>query len=276
MISRLSISQKCRNIALLWGGIALSFGSLPMAVAAFPFELAPTGAISLACSDWKPFVQRASGGRGVIDELVARLAQEAAIDVKFRVTPWKRVVVELDQGKIEGSYCMSFTKERAEKYHYMPSAIYQVISGIFSHRNQPITLKEMQAGQAFTIAVMPNSYGEKRLQERLPDQVMIQHVANHERGMRMLQRQRFDGLYMVKLSGDYLLQTILPDLKQDIVFSQAMDYQSVHIVLRRDLPNAAELIARLQQAYEQLQKRGDIQRIIDQYEDFSRSDGISR
>lgn len=269
MISWLVISKKLKNIVFLGGVVTLSSGYMQAAADSFPFALAPTGAITLACNDWKPFVQRASGGRGVIDELVDRIAQEAEIDVKVRMAPWKRVMAELDQGKIEGSYCMSFTKERAEKYHYMPSAIYQAISGIFSRRKNPVTLKEIKAGQGFTIAVIPQSYGERRLQKRLPDHVMIQQVANHERGMRMLQRQRFDGLYMVKLSGDYLLHSLLPELRKDIMFSQIMDYQTVHIALRRDLPNAIDLIGRLQKAYEALQQRGDIAHIIDQYENYT-------
>ena len=112
-----------RLLAVLLAALLMSAGGAGMALAAERCDrIRVNGTV-----DWYPVIMRPSDtglASGVLPATMIELGRRVGIDVVFQpITPFKRQIVQLENGSLDAVLGAYWTKERAEKFRYSSSVL---------------------------------------------------------------------------------------------------------------------------------------------------------
>ncbi|WP_055670888.1 substrate-binding periplasmic protein [Roseibium alexandrii] len=221
--------------------------------------------------DWYPVIMRSSDtglASGVLPATMVELGRRVGIDVIFQpITPFKRQLVQLENGSLDAVLGAYWTKERAEKFQYSSSVLDdEVAIFVLKGKEFPLSKRSDLVGR-LGIRPFGGSYGEdfdQYAREHLAMQEIAPVPTDFRRDMlAMLLNEnadyavlgRFHGLKIIE-EGEGADQLI--DLEWPVVSN------GVHILFSRKSP-CAHLFDRFEEQLKKLWAEGWIESVLADY-----------
>lgn len=256
-----------RLLGVLLAALLMSAGGAGMAQAAERCDrIRVNGTV-----DWYPVIMRPSDtglASGVLPATMIELGRRVGIDVVFQpITPFKRQIVQLENGSLDAVLGAYWTKERAEKFQYSSSVLDDEVA-IFVLKGKEFPLAKW-ADLEGRLGIRPfgGSYGEdfdQYAREHLAMQEIAPVPTDFRRDMlAMLLNEnadyavlgRFHGLKIIE-EGEGADQLI--DLKWPVVSN------GVHILFSGTSP-CAHLFDRFEEQLKELRAEGWIDTVLADY-----------
>lgn len=215
--------------------------------------------IRMACSTWFPFVGEDLPHMGFYTRMVVEAGKKVGINIKPEVMPWKRVVALTKSGLLDGALCPVITEERRQWLVYADEGFISNEIGFFARKDNPVAsvnfedLTQKQLG-----ALSASVY----LKELLANGLNAKGYPDNEMGFRMLAGRRFDAIYQVKITGDYLFRTNLKHLADQIYYVGPTKAMIHSPALSKKHPQAKELALRLGEGYRIMEQDGTLDKIL--------------
>jgi len=214
--------------------------------------------LALVTEQYPPFNMSGTAGRavGLSTEIILQLMQEAHVDFKIEVEPWKRAILEAEKVPDTCVYSMSRTAEREAKYFWVGPlvsnewAIFAKVGAL----TYPSAIGEVKGG---TIGSYAGDAIVDYLQAR---DYRVDVAQNDDVNPNKLLSGRIDYWATGRLIGLYRLkQQNIDNIKPIFVFNKTDMY------LACNLRSAPALIARLRGTLAEMRRRGDVERIYSRY-----------
>lgn len=201
---------------------------------------------------------------GANQALMQWLSKEIGLPIELRyVGPWSRVQEEARAGRIDLVAGAFFTLPRTEVMDYVYPPFRETRSVVLVRSSKPIGYQQREdlIGRA-GLTVVNNSFGEdfdRFMRERLK----MNHVANLEQGLRMLELGRAEFLlYEDGPAQAYIASLGVQGLKE---LSPAIAQERLHLtVSHQSACNTAQLRGQLSRAMAKLQREGRMSEFVQQ------------
>lgn len=157
-----------------------------------------------------------------VDKL-EKIAKQNNINISFKALPWKRALLMLEKGKIDGVINASYKINRAEYAHYpmihgKPDESKRLNDGnsyfIYKHIDSPLRWNGEKFLRGGSIAVMSSYAVIEDLKKH--DNISIQEYHSNTEIIRKLSNKKVDGYAGTKVLADELLAKY-PSLAKNIV-----------------------------------------------------------
>ena len=236
-----------------------------------PLALAPAGAqadaplsVTLTVHDYPPFIGMDLPYGGLLTRVVVEAFKAANVSVKFERVSSNRAITGVMMGLYDGGFGWAHTPERDRKLLYSETSIYTFRMVFFQRRDMQMdwnTLADLAKYQIGT--TLGDHYSDEFSALHAKHILRVQEAAGDLNNMRKLLLGRIDLFPMEEEAGKMLIQTSLTAAEQARLSYQSKPISAVptYLVLRRDLPNARELLDRFEQGYRQLQDSGQLVRM---------------
>lgn len=227
--------------------------------------LAADKPLILACSEWPPYISAQLPGQGFYSQIVREAGKIAGLKIETRILPWKRVVAETKSGQIDGISCPSFDTARESWLIFTDQDFYIVRLGLFEAIDRPLPQwQQVSDLKKHHLASLAGSIYLTHLKELSDQTIHPDHFPNLATGLKMLAAHRFDGIYMVRDAGYYLLDHELPGLKSQIRYAGTLRLSHVRPAFGRQHEFARNAADRLSTGYERIKRNGKLAQILNQ------------
>lgn len=242
--------------------LALLLGPLVMAPGSAQAD-APLS-VTLTVHDYPPFIGMDLPYGGLLTRVVVEAFKAADVSVKFERVSSNRAITGVMMGLYDGGFGWAHTPERDRKLLYSETSIYTFRMVFFQRRDMQVdwnTLADLSKYQIGT--TLGDHYSDEFSALHAKHLLRVQEAAGDLNNMRKLLLGRIDLFPMEEEAGKMLIQTSLTPAEQARLSYQSKAISAVptYLVLRRDLPNARELLDRFEQGYRQLQESGQLARM---------------
>lgn len=222
--------------------------------------------VTLAGHEYPPFMSQRLPYGGLLTRIVTESFKAANVRVNvLYVSSNNRVITGLMTGMYEGGYGWAHAPDRDRRLLYSKSSIYTFRMVFFQRRNKEIGWNKLADLAPYPIGTtLGNHYSDEFSDLHASKVLHVQEAASDAINMRKLLLGRIDLFPMEEEAGRMLiLQTLTPAEQASLSF-QAKPFALIptYLVLRRDLPHAAELMERFEQGYRQLNESGQLARIV--------------
>lgn len=222
--------------------------------------------VTLAAHEYPPFMSERLPFGGLLTRIVTESFKAANVQVNIQsVSSNNRVITGLMTGMYDGGYGWAHAPERDRRLLYSKSSIYTFRMVFFQRRNNEVGWNRLADLAPYQIGTtLGNHYSEEFSDLHVHKILHVQEAASDPINMRKLLLGRIDLFPMEEEAGRMLiLQTLTPTEQASLSF-QARPFALIptYLVLRRDLPHAAELLERFEQGYRQLNDSGQLARIV--------------
>lgn len=221
--------------------------------------------------DWYPVMRRSTNtglASGVLPKTVVEIARRIGIDVDFRpITPFKRQLVQLENGSLDAVLGAYWTKERAEKFQYSSRVLDDEVA-IFVLKGKEFPLSKW-ADLEGRLGIRPfgGSYGED-FDEYARDKLTMQEIAPVPTEFRrdmlgMLLNENADYAVLGRFHGLKIIEEAegadqLIDLNWPVVSN------GVHILFSKT-STCAHLFDRFEEQLRKLRAEGWIETVLSDY-----------
>ncbi len=220
--------------------------------------------VTLTVHDYPPFIGLDLPYGGLLTRVVVEAFKAANVNVKFERVSSNRAITGVMMGLYDGGFGWAHTPERERKLLYSETSIYTFRMVFFQRRGMQVdwnTLADLAKYQIGT--TLGDHYSDEFSALHAKHTLHVQEAAGDLNNMRKLLLGRIDLFPMEEEAGKMLIQTSLTPAEQARLSYQPKPISAVptYLVLRRDLPNARELLDRFEQGYRQLQDSGQLARM---------------
>lgn len=197
--------------------------------------------VKLATGEYAPYVGEHIPNNGISSMVVKAVMKEMKQEYSLGFMPWKRVILELDNGSITGSYPWNLNKERFKKYYFsMPINEYRMI--VFSRKGDYFPTEKSLTGK---VLCMPAGWDQATTNELVVrNRLQIVSPANAESCFNMLARKRVDVIFMNHLVGKSIVEKIFG--KNSPLISNERPYLhkvvELHFIVSKKNPNGKKII----------------------------------
>lgn len=162
---------------------------------------------------WKPYQYENKAGKltGLDIEILKNAYAAVNYQVKFSKRPWKRVLVELETGKLNIAMSASKTKEREKKYYF--SDPYRAdVNVLIVKKNASVNFKIKKLADLkkydFKMGVIRGTYYGEEFKKLVDNKILTtEEIVNEIQNIKKLLAGRIDGFVANKVS-------ILTNLKE--------------------------------------------------------------
>ncbi len=233
--------------------------------------MAPSGAqadaplsVTLTVHDYPPFIGMDLPYGGLLTRVVFESFKAANVNVKFERVSSNRAITGVMMGLYDGGFGWAHTPERDRKLLYSETSIYTFRMVFFQRRGMQAEWTTLADLAKYQIGTTLGDYYSDEFSALHAKRVLrVQEAAGDLNNMRKLLLGRIDLFPMEQEAGKMLIQTALTPAEQARLSYQSKPISAVptYLVLRRDLPNARELLERFEQGHRQLQDSGQLARM---------------
>lgn len=251
---------------MLFGRLLVLLAALTVATAIRAAEADAPLKIKLTAHEYPPFMSQQLPYGGLLTRIVREAFKAANVEVEIEsLSSNNRVITGVMVGLYDGAYGWAHSPERDRKLHYSKSSIFTFRMVFFHRRDMDIPWENLADLGRYQIgATLGNHYSDEFSLLQAQRKLKVQEAASDLNNMRKLLLGRIDLFPMEEEAGQMLLvQSLKPAEQAQIAFqSRPIALIPTHLVLRRDLPNAAELLERFDQGYRQISDSGQLARIL--------------
>jgi len=248
-------------------GLLLIFSALHSAT----LTAAPSCAYTMGWEQWKPYqyLDESNNLTGLDIELVESILSNMQCELSLKNKPWKRLLVEAEQGSMDIVASASITAERqkwgyfTEAYRYESRVLF-VLKG--DAERQPLNNLNDVVSTNFRVGIERGAYNGPEFEKLMNNESFseqIKVVRDESINVKKLLSKRIDGYIGDAISGSQLLR----DMKQldKIEIHPLKIYSSGVYVIFSKLSSSEESIKAFNLSLANLKKNGKHQSIIDKY-----------
>ncbi|ELX08699.1 hypothetical protein Jab_2c07540 [Janthinobacterium sp. HH01] len=244
--------------------LTLLIAGLPMAMAAPATRADAPLSVTLTIHDYPPFIGMDLPYGGLLTRVVVEAFKASNVTVRFERVSSNRAITGVMMGLYDGGFGWAHTPERDRKLLYSDTSIYTFRMVFFQRRDMQVNWNSLADLGKYQIGTtLGDHYSEEFSALHAQRKLKVQEAAGDVNNMRKLLLGRIDLFPMEEEAGKMLMQTSLTEAEQARLSYQSKPISAVptYVVLRRDLPNARELLDRFEQGYRQLQDSGQLLRL---------------
>lgn len=215
--------------------------------------------------DYAPFTGKALPGQGMLTQVVRAALAEQGMAITLDWLPWNRGYLKTRRGEYDATFPYVRSVEREAEFLYSVP-LYVAEQFLFSRASDPIEPDDLPASRGRRLC-FPLGWQPPLAIEQLIDQGVLQRHAplGLQECARLLLLQRDDLFIADRTLGDSALRSTGAALSQFHRSQTALQSNTLHFIVSREHPRAAELIERFNQGLEALKVRGEYQRLIESY-----------
>jgi ABC-type amino acid transport substrate-binding protein len=230
--------------------------TLSLALLAGALSPAAADTISLGNEPWPPFVLEGDT-RGTAEEIVCEALARAGHECALRYDDWDATLAAAESGEIDGIAAAWYTPERGRSLQFSSSYL--------TNRLVPVTLAGADAVRSIAdlagkrVALEVDvAYGEALLAAR--DGFEVVEVHGSPAALKVLRDGRADVAVLDEL---FLLEALdSTDADTFAVGDVALVFRELHFAVSRTRPDAQQLVADFNQAYQVMLRDGTVNRIL--------------
>ncbi|MYN43921.1 transporter substrate-binding domain-containing protein [Pseudoduganella sp. FT93W] len=220
--------------------------------------------ITLLTTEYPPFSMAAKPGGGLFTQLITEAMRRKGWELKVRSVPWIRVPLELASARAAGALiCWPEEIRRFDLVATRPVFISEL--GFFVRKNDADKINVALAGLRGMKVGAVRGYGYPPALEASAAQ--IDYVQDDQTNLRKLVAGRIDYVALERLVGAYLLERESPaEIRDKVVWKgPAFANLPLFVGITRQWPNAAAIVADLNEGLAAMEKDGSYQALLRAY-----------
>ena len=222
-----------------------AFGSLPS-------DAAAAETIELAIEDaWEPYAN--ADGTGMSSDIVRAAYQAVGIEVKLRVRPYARVLIEVKNGLVPGGLNVAREPSTAPDFLWGQELLFQADAHYYHHTERPLAAKsaaELQNGERIGV-IRGYEYGEQFFRN---DAISKEWVSRHIQNISKLLAGRVEAIIMFDKTANLLLQK--NGLEKKIVPAFPCESSLIYVAFSLSHPRAAYFAGKLDEGLRIIKANG--------------------
>ncbi|MNQ44763.1 Bacterial extracellular solute-binding protein, family 3 [compost metagenome] len=222
--------------------------------------LAAAEEVRLTNGEWAPYLGASLPHQGVASRIVEEAFALEGVKVRWEFYPWARSLHLAERGERAGTAVWMRSPERDKLFHVSDPVI-ETAYYLFHRKDRPFDWKQVSDLQRLRLGgAIGYDYGSSFQQAERQRHLKVQRLSNEEQGLRMVLAGRLDAFPMDKVVAFALLndQFGSAERAQMSFHPHPLRSDSLHLMLSREVPGNAELMARFNQALALLRERGKV------------------
>ncbi|WFC61784.1 transporter substrate-binding domain-containing protein [Pseudomonas sp. REST10] len=220
--------------------------------------------VRLTNGEWPPYLGETLPHHGVASRIVEEAFASQGIAVQWEFHPWARSLKMAEQGLRDGSAVWLNNPQRQQHFHVSAPV---VESGyyLFHRKDDAFDWSGIDDLRGLRIAgTRGYDYGDAFQRAEAAGDLEVMRLTSDEQGLRQLLAGRVDLFPVDKVVGfDLLYQHFSPAERRRLSFhAKPLRSDSLHLLLSREVPGNAELMARFNRGLEQLRASGKISQYL--------------
>ncbi|MDU9409156.1 transporter substrate-binding domain-containing protein [Pseudomonas sp. zfem001] len=215
--------------------------------------------------DYAPFTGKALPGQGMLTQVVRAALAEQGTAITLDWLPWNRGYLKAKRGDYDATFPYVRSTEREAEFLYS-APIYVAEQYIFSRAGDQIEVADLSAITGRQVCYPLGWQPPAAIQQLLDQGVLRRHSPlGLQECARLLLLKRDDLFIADRNLGDSALRAAGADMQQFHRSRVPFQSSTLHFIVSRQHPRAAELIERFNRGLETLKARGEYQRLIESY-----------
>lgn len=205
--------------------------------------------VSLATTEWKPYVGKDLKGYGFVSEIIAEAFKRVGYRVRYEFMPPKRVMKQVEAGEYDAGYPAYHSEDRAKRFHYSDPFADSAV-GFFKRKDSDITYNTLRDLAPFKIGVClgfayPPTFTQA---DYLKKEVARNEVLN----LRKLVGKRIDLFITDRAAAQAAINASVPEGKEMLEFMEPpLETRTLHLIfgkrqrnesLRKDFNTGLQMI----------------------------------
>lgn len=182
---------------------AILLVALLSAIGCMPSQAAAAETVELAIEDaWEPYAN--ADGTGMSSDLVRAAYLAVGIEVKLRVRPYARVLIEVRNGTVAGGLNVAREPSTAPDFLWGQELLFQADAHYYHRSDRPLAAKsaaELKNGERIGV-IRGYEYGEQFFRN---DAINKEWVSRHAQNISKLLAGRLDAIIMFDKTANLLL-----------------------------------------------------------------------
>ena len=191
--------------------------------------------ISLATTDWEPYVGQNLKNHGFVSEIIAEAFKRVGYGVEYAFMPPKRVMMQVEAGEYVAGYPAYYSAKRTERFYYSDSFAHSTV-GFFKRKDVEIPYSNLRDLASFKIGVClgfayPHAF---ETADYLKKEVAKNEILN----LRKLIERRIDLFITDRTVAQAAISTAIPEGKDALEFmGPPLEIRSLHLILGKHREN---------------------------------------
>ena len=215
--------------------------------------------------DYAPFTGKALPAGGMLTQVVRGAFQYAQLPSSLDWQPWNRGYLKTLRGDYDATFPYVRTPQREELFLYS-EPLFTAEQHIFSRAGEVIELTDVASMQGRRLCYPLGWQPPAAIQQLVEQGVLRRHSPlGLQECARLLLLERDDLFIADRNLGDSALRTAGADPEQFHRSRTPFQSNTLHVIVSRQHPRAAELIERFNRGLEALKARGEYEQLIERY-----------
>ncbi|MGL6041993.1 MAG: substrate-binding periplasmic protein [Deefgea sp.] len=220
--------------------------------------------VALANGEWPPLLGEHLPNHGYASQIVHRAFALQQVNVVYRFYPWKRSLEEARSGRIAGTLLWSKTADR-EKDFLISQPVYRSKTMLFFNRKNPLLWQELADLKGRSVGITNGySYGQE-WEKLILNRTLLPDQANTDaQNFAKLLANRIDAFPCEEIIGMHIIrhQFGAQAIQQINISSKPVHEETMHLLISRHHPQAAELMRRFNAGLAQMKRNGELDAIL--------------
>jgi polar amino acid transport system substrate-binding protein len=223
--------------------------------------------VSMAVHEYPPLIGQNLPFGGLLTRIVNESFAVTGAKTAIEYVPNNRAISGVMLGIYDGSYGWAHAADRDQKLLYSNNAIYTFRMVFFQRRNQEYPWQSLADLRSVRIgATLGNHYSNEFSALETAGTLHVDYANDDVSNMKKLLLDRIDMFPMEETSGQYLLNEFFTPIEREKLSFQNNTIAIVptYLVIRKGYPKAKEIIDRFDRGYSQLEKSGELRKLVDE------------
>ena len=225
--------------------------------------------LTLTADEYAPLMSESLPNGGGLTRVVREAFRLGGVDVTILFMQNNRAIAGLMKDVYEGGYGWAHSKERDAKLLFSHTAIHTVRMVFFQRSGETYSWNALSDLRSYRIgATLGNYYSDEFMALEDKPGGPVEFAGSDLANMKKLLYGRIDLFPMDEEAGRFLIQRNFVPASQAKLTAQKqlISLIPMYVVIRRNLPNATELIARFDRGYKQLSDSGELAKLMQESE----------
>lgn len=232
---------------------------------AFSFSGANAKTLHISIGSLPPFTMKNNGKHeGILTDIIAETANRSGYKVTFKILPWARTILYLENGKTDAVMPMFHSAEREKIANFNEGGILEIKLVFYKRADSPLNIQTLDDAKGLRIArVNKANLGSSFQEMEKLNAFDIEEVRDSQTGLKLLEAQRVDLVASVERILEY--NTLNLGLKGKVTLAgPPFDRRVAHIAFSKKT-TTLETGHKINDQIKAMKKDGTVEKIISKY-----------
>jgi len=218
--------------------------------------------LSLAGTQWPPFIARSLPGKGLSVEIVSAVLSRAGYTVDMVFVPWKRVLQGIDEGEYDVSLALWKSPQREKRLLFSDPYFINELIGVH-HKDSKLVITNLDEALSYSASLgLMDDYAYSAQIQQYPNR---RYMTQYNALLRDLASKDLDFSLLDRSVAQFYLERSAA-LKNSLqVTTITLESKPLHIGMSRQHPRANEVIRDFNRYLKMYLKSHDYQALLDRY-----------